>query len=79
MAFERLVFIGFVIVSVIFVISAWYNIVQNIFKETTACINLAGYIPCCISNPLICGFNLLSYAMERHVHTKRYNIELAEV
>ncbi len=31
MALERLVFIGFVIVSTVFVISAWYNIVQNIF------------------------------------------------
>ena len=46
MALERFVFIGFVIVSIIFVISAWYNIVQNIFQETTTCINLAGFIPC---------------------------------
>ena len=31
MALERLVYIGFVIVSIVFVISAWYDIVQNIF------------------------------------------------
>lgn len=31
MASERLVFVGFVITSVVFVIIAWYNIVQNIF------------------------------------------------
>ncbi len=39
MALERLVFIGFVIVSIIFVVSTWYNIVQNIFQETTTCLN----------------------------------------
>lgn len=31
MALEKFVFIGFVVVSIIFVVSAWYNIVQNIF------------------------------------------------
>ncbi len=31
MASERMVFIGFVIASIIFVVSAWYNILQNIF------------------------------------------------
>ncbi len=39
MVLERLVFIGFVMVSIIFVVSTWYNIVQNIFQETTARLN----------------------------------------
>jgi len=49
MALERLVFIGFVIVSTILVISVWYNIVQNIFQETTFCTKLA-VLPCWIAN-----------------------------
>ena len=31
MALEKFVFIGFVVVSIVFVVSAWYIIVQNIF------------------------------------------------